>query len=200
MPFRCWKNLCSDFSLFVLPLLHEKIVLQKEKAKRVISTSSLMDMHDLQPVPCSRVNAAERGRVEIETDSKIPPHRSHCESPSLRLKLFSKNILQEYFESIKARSYQEQACECLRFSLNATLTEQLAVSEKSYLRSSDESSIDCYRFSYHFAPSPCKFLTLSHLTNSFFNLHLNLPSSQQQPDTSFWFSGLPGRPRSMFTA
>lgn len=71
----------------------------------MISTISFMDMYDLQPVPCSGVNAAEHGRAEIETDSKIRAHRSHCESSSLRLKLFSKNILQEYFESIKAWSY-----------------------------------------------------------------------------------------------
>lgn len=47
------------------------------------------------------------------------------ESSSLPLKLFHKNILQKYFKSIEAWSYQEQNCECLRFCLNATWTEQV---------------------------------------------------------------------------
>lgn len=101
-----------------------------------------MDLYDLQPVPWSRMTAAEHERTEIETDSKICSHRYHCESSSLRLKLFPKNILQEYLESIEAWSYQELNCECLRFCLNAMLTEQVTVSGKSYPLSSDKFSIN----------------------------------------------------------
>jgi len=57
--------------------------------------SALTELHDLEPVPCSRMTAAEPGRTEIETDTKICSHRYDCESSSLRLKPFPKNILQE---------------------------------------------------------------------------------------------------------
>lgn len=141
----------------------------------MISATSLVDVCDLQTVPCSRMIAAEHGKTKIETDSRLCHHRYGCIIKS-RLKSFPKIRCKNIFKAPKHGAVENRIVSVWDSTSMSRWPSNWQSQEvfHSVLMDFQWPTKDLYAILHKV---PAIFLPLNHLSNNFINLHLNSPSS-----------------------